>query len=365
MRRRLPLLAALAIALCTLPASATAAIADVRIDTAAGPALCVSTNALASSVTVIVGRPGGGALTSVVSATPLATQCDGTAGRSFRPALPFGGLDGAAGSTLAIADSTGDSVTVPFPVASFETGSAGFSGRLHLRNLPAAAGTQITNGGSLPATAVSSGAYDSAGEIASPGSTVTVTSMIGGTPFRADVAPRAFAADVTSADGSTAIRVHGADPNGGPVAIELIVAPAGATQATTSAPARIGAGLDATVTLPFAARDGAVVSAKQGAWTTNTQLGGAGFTADGFLVSVTPSPPSCAALHTCITGTYEWSLALHDPAAAPGAAAAEGPCHALGPDVSGESGCGAFPQGLSAWSRPPAGSYPSSTTPSP
>jgi hypothetical protein len=345
MRRRLPLLAVLAAALGTLPASASAAILDVRIDTAAGPALCVSTNALASSVTVIVGRPGGGALTSVVTSTPQATLCDGGAGRSFRPALPFGGLDGAAGATLAIADSTGDSVTVPFPVASFETGTAGFSGRLHLRNLPAVGGTQITNGGSLPVTAVSSGTYDSGGEIASPGSTVTVSSTIAGTPFRADVAPHAFAADVTSADGATAVRVHGADPGGGPVAIELISAPAGSSLAATSAPARIGSGLDAIATLALAARSGAVVIARQGAWTTSTQFGSAGFTADGFSVSVVPSPSSCAAQHTCTSGTYDWSLALHDPVASPGATDAEGPCHALGPDVSGASGCGAFPPG--------------------
>ena len=87
---------------------------------------------------------------TVASATPEATQCDGSAGRSFRPALPFDGLDGAAGATLAIADSTGDSVTVPFPVASFETANGGFSGRLHLRNLPTAGTTQVGNGGSLP-----------------------------------------------------------------------------------------------------------------------------------------------------------------------------------------------------------------------
>src|SRR4029077_18581779 len=147
----------------------SAAILEVRVDTAAAPALCVSTNALTSSVTVIVSRPAGGGLTVVVGATPAATQCDGGAGRSFRPVLPFGGLDGAAGATLAITDSTGDSVSVPFPVASFETGTAGFSGRLHLRTLPAVAGTQVTNGGSLPATAVASGSYDSAGEIGSPG----------------------------------------------------------------------------------------------------------------------------------------------------------------------------------------------------
>ena len=34
------------------------------------------------------------------------------------------------------------------------------------------------------------------------------------------------------------------------------------------------------------------------------------------------------------TGTYDWSLALHDPASSPGASDALGPCHALGPDVS-------------------------------
>ena len=58
---------------------------------------------------------------------------------------------------------------MPFPVASFETGNGGFSGRLHLRNLPAVAGTQITNGGSLPLTAVTVGELRQRGEIAAPG----------------------------------------------------------------------------------------------------------------------------------------------------------------------------------------------------
>ena len=344
MRRRLPLLAALAAALVTLPASASAAIGEVRIDTAAGPSLCVTTDALASSVTVVVGRPGGGSLATVTSATPLATQCGGAAGRSFRPALPFGGLDGAAGATLAITDSTGAAATVPFPVASFETGTGGFSGRLHLRNLPAVAGTQITNGGSLPLTAVAAASYDSA-EIAAPATTLAITASIGGVPFRADLAPRAFAADVTSADGATTFRVHGADPNGGPVAIELLVAPVGSTVATASAPARVGAGLDATASLPFAARSGMLAIVRQGAWSSSTQLGSAGFTADGFSVSIVNLPGGCTAQHTCNTGTYDWSLALHDPASAPGATDALGPCHALGLDVSAVSGCGAFAAG--------------------
>ena len=138
-------------------------------------------------------------------------------------------------------------------MASFETATGGFSGRLHLRNLPAVAGTQITNGGSLPLTTVTAASYDSA-ELAAPASTVTITATQGGVPFRADIAPRAFSADVTSADGSTAIRVHGADPNGGPVAIDLLAAAGGSTLASVSAPARIGSGLDVTAALPFAAR---------------------------------------------------------------------------------------------------------------
>ncbi|MDP9256310.1 MAG: hypothetical protein M3Q31_07135, partial [Actinomycetota bacterium] len=285
---------------------------------------------------------------TVSSTTPQATQCDGSAGRSFRPALPFGGLDGAAGATLAIADSTGDSSTVPFPVASFETSNSGFSGRLHLRNLPVAGGTQITNGGSLPLTTASSGSYDSPAEIASPSSAVTVTATITGTPFRADVAPRAFAADVTAADGATSLTVHGADPNGGAVSIQLLEAPVGTTLARTSAIPRVGAGLAATATLPFAANQGAVVIAKQGAWSTTAQFGYAGFTADGFALGLYgfPSAPGCVAQHTCNTGTYDWSLALHDPAASPGPTDPLGPCHALGPDVAGVSGCSGFGAGV-------------------
>ena len=119
-------------------------------------------------MTVTVGRPGGGSLATVASAAPLATQCDGSAGRSFRPALPFGGLAGAAGATLAIADSTGAAVTVPFPVASFQTAHGGFTGVVHLRDLPPGGSTQISNGSSIPLTPVPSGSFDS-GEIAMPG----------------------------------------------------------------------------------------------------------------------------------------------------------------------------------------------------
>ena len=177
-------------------------------------------------------------------------------------------------------------------------------------------------------------------------------------PFRADIAPRAFAADVTSADGSTAIRVHGADPNGGPVAIDLLAAAGGSTLASVSAPARIGSGLDATAALPFAARGGAVAVVKQGAWSATTQLGSAGYTPDGFSVSIAASPPGCAAQHTCLSGSYEWSLALHDPGASPGATDALGPCHALGVDVSAATGCGGFSAAAQRLSATAGGELP-------
>jgi hypothetical protein len=340
MRRRPPLLTAALTALLVLPAGASAAILDVRIDTAAGPALCVSTTGLVTSVTVIVGRPGGSTLAKLASSVPQATQCDGSAGRSFRPALPYAGLDGVAGATLEVADSTGDGVTVPFGVASFQTTHGGFSGVLHLRDLPPGGTTQITNGGSLPATPVSSGSFDS-GEIASPGASVTVTATIGGRPFRAVLSPRAFAADVSVADGATGVTVHGADPAGGAVAID-VTTPGGVLIAHTSASARIGAGLDATTTLPMAAPPGSVVTAAQGAWSASTRLASAAFTGDGFTVAIPASAAGCAGDHACVTGTYSWSLALHDPVAQESSTDALGPCAALGPDVSAVSGCAAF-----------------------
>ena len=196
MRRRLPLLTAALTVLLAFPTGASAAILDVRIDTAAGPALCVSTSGLVTSVTVIVNRPGGATLAKLASALPQATQCDGSAGRSFRPDVPYAGLDGAAGASLEIADSSGDSVTVPFGVASFQTVHGGFSGVLHLRNLPSGGTTQITNGGSLGPTPVSSGSFDS-GEIATPGAAVTVTATVGGKAVRAVLSPRPFAPNVS------------------------------------------------------------------------------------------------------------------------------------------------------------------------
>jgi hypothetical protein len=340
MRRRPPLLALALTALLALPASSGAAILDVRIDTTAAPALCVSTSALTTSVTVVVSRPAGGSLVTVASIVPQATECDGSAGRSFLPALPFGRLDGSAGATLAIADSTGDSVTAPFPVASFQTSHAGFSGVLHLRDLPPGPLTQIANGGSLPATPVASGSFDS-GEIAAPGTPVTVTSVIGGTPFRAVLSPRPFAADVSVADGTTRVTVHGVDPAGGSVAIDLTT-PGGTLLAHTSAFPRVGAGLDAAATLPLALPAGGVVSAAQGAWSTSTRLGNATFTGDGFTVSIPASAAGCAGDHSCVTGTYAWALALRDPAAATSGTDPLGACAALGPDVSAVSGCGAF-----------------------
>jgi hypothetical protein len=340
MRRRLPLLMAMLTVLLALPAAAAAAILDVRIDTAAGPALCVSTTGLVTSVTVIVGRPGAGTLAKLASAAPQTTQCDGSAGRSFRPDLPYAGLDGAAGANLEIADSSGDSVTVPFGVASFQTAHGGFSGVLHLRDLPPGGTTQITNGGSLPSTAASSGSFDS-GEIAAPGAPVTITATVGGKPFRAVLSPRPFAADVSVADGATSMTAHGADPAGGAVALDLTT-PGGALIAHTSVTARIGAGLDATATLPVAAPPGSVVTAVQGAWSSSTRLATAAFTGDGFTVALPASAAGCAGDHSCITGTYSWSLALHDPAAQESSTDALGPCAALGPDVAAVSGCAAF-----------------------
>ena len=355
MRRRLLLPAAALMALLGLPASACAAILDVRVDSSAAPGLCVSTSAGVGAVSVTVGRPGGGALVSVSSATPQALQCDGSAGRSFLPALPFGGLDGAAGTTLAIADSGGDTVTVPFPAASFETEHAGFSGRLHLRNLPTAGDTQIANGGSLPATGVTAGAYDS-GEIASPGANVTVTATIGGKTFRAVLAPRAFAAEVTVAGAATSVTVHGADPNGGAVALEL--SGPGGVLARRSAFPRAGGGLDASATFALAGPGGSVVTATQGAWTTRTRLGSAAFAPDGFTVSIPDSPAGCAGQHTCVSGSYDWELAFHDPANASGAAGPLGPCRALGPDVSGAAGCGGFGAGTARTAVTAGGELP-------
>jgi hypothetical protein len=354
---RLPSLLAAALgALLTLPAVGAAAILDVRLDTSAGPALCVSTSASVTSVTVTVGRPGGGALATAVSATPVATLCDGSAGRSFRPALPFAGLEGASGATLAISDSSGASSSVPFPVAAFQTAHSGFTGSLRLRNLPPGGSTVIANGSSLPSTPVASGSFDS-GEIAAPATPVTVTATIGGTPFHAVLRPEAFAAEVTVADGATTITVHGADPAGGTVGID-VTAPGGTPVAHTSAAPRVGSGLDATVTLPFAAQPAAAVTALQATWSTSTRIAAASFTGDGFTVAIPSSAAGCAADHSCVSGSYGWSLALHDPAAQPSPTSPLGPCGALGPDVSGESGCGAFAAGAARTSVTATGELP-------
>ncbi len=96
--------------------------------------------------------------------------------------------------------------------------------------------------------------------------TVTATDRRQGRPRRAE--PAAVCAPTSaSADGATSVTVHGADPAGGAVAIDL-TAPGGALIAHTSAAARIGSGLDATATLPFAAPPGSVVTAAQGPWSS-------------------------------------------------------------------------------------------------
>ena len=275
-------------------------------------------------------------------------------GHSSRPCRSAGST-APPGLTLAIADSGGDAVTVPFPVASFETEHAGFTGRLHLRNLPTAGGTQIANGGSLPATGVPAGTYDS-GEIATPGANVTVTATIGGKTFRAVLAPRAFATEVAVAGAATSVTVHGADPNGGAVALEL--SGPGGVLARRSALPRAGGGLDASATFALAAPGNSVVTATQGAWTTRTRLGSAGFAVEGFAVAIPDSPAGCAGQHTCVSGSYTLDLAFHDSANASGTAGALGPCHALGPDVSGAAGCGGFAAGTSRFSVVAGGEMP-------
>ena len=330
MRRRLLLPAAALMALLGPPASACAAILDVRVDSSAAPGLCVSTSAGVGAVSVTVSRPGGGALVSVSSATPQALQCDGSAGRSnsSRPCRSAGST-APPGRRWRSPTRAGTPFRVPFPVASFETEHAGFSGRLHLRNLPTAGDTQIANGGSLPATGVPAGTYDS-GEIATPGANVTVTATIGGKTFRAVLAPRAFATEVAVAGAATSVTVHGADPNGGAVALEL--SGPGGVLARRSALPRAGGGLDASATFALAAPGNSVVTATQGAWTTRTRLGSAGFAVEGFAVAIPDSPAGCAGQHTCVSGSYTWDLAFHDSANASGTAGALGPCHALGPE---------------------------------
>ena len=336
MRRRLPLLAAALASVLTLSAPASAAILDVQIDTSAGPALCVSTSAGATSVSVVVGRPGGGSLVTVTAATPQVTQCDGSAGRSFRPAMPFGALDGAAGATLAITDSTGASATAPWPLVSLQTGNNGATALLRARSLPLAADTRITNGGSLPSTAVTAGAFDSAGEITTPAAPVTITATIAGTPFRAVLAPRVFAVDASAANGTTSVTVHGADPNGGPLAL-VLTGPDGGVLARTSASPRVGAGLDAKATLPVAAPSGATIAASQGTWSTRTRFGVADITGVGFQAAVL-DPEGCAAQGTCPSGTYASAFQLHDPSVVD----LNGSCRALGHDIAAAPGCGLF-----------------------
>jgi hypothetical protein len=336
MRRRLPLLATGLAVVLALSAPASAAILDVRIDTSAGPALCVSTSAGATSVSAVVSRPGGGSLVTVSATAPLATQCDGSAGRSFRPVLPFGGLDGSAGATLAITDSTGAGFSAPWPLVSLQTGNNGTTALLRARNLPLAAGTQITNGGSLPITAVTSGAFDSPGELATPDAPVTITATIAGTPFRAVIAPRFFAVDASTADGTTSVTVHGADPNGGPLAL-VLTAPDGGVLARTSANPRVGAALDAKATLGVAAPSGATIAASQGTWSTRTRFGVAAISAVGYTAAVL-DPEGCAGQGTCPSGSWDAAFQLHDP----NAVDPNGPCRALGHDISALPACGSF-----------------------
>ena len=149
----------------------------------------------ASSVSAVVGRPGGGTLVTVSAATPLATQCDGSAGRSFRPALPFGELDGAAGSTSR-------SRTRPALARRFRSRSPA-SKRAAAGS---ADGCTCATCRSRPArrsrTAAHSAHRGHVGGLRQPcrdcvtRPTVTVTSTIAGIPFHADVVPRAFAVDV-------------------------------------------------------------------------------------------------------------------------------------------------------------------------
>ena len=96
------------------------------------------------------------------------------------------------------------------------------------------------------------------------------------------------------------------------------------------------------MTLPVAAPPGSVVTAAQGAWSSSTRLATAAFTGDGFTAAIPASAVGCTVDHSCITGTYSWSLALHDPAIQENSTDALGPCAALGPDVSAVSGCAAF-----------------------
>ena len=254
MRRRFPLLAALAAAFVTLPASASAAILEVRIDTAAGPSLCVTTNAR-GQLGDRRGRPPRRRLARDRrerdvpwrrSATAPRAAASGRCCRSAASTAPPGRRSPSADSTGASIDGRRS----PWPASRPHTG--GFSGSLHLRNLPAVAGTQITNGGSLPLTAVTSGALRQRRDRRArprPSRSLRRRAACRSGPTSRREAVRRRRERRRRLDRVT---VHGADPSGGAVAIDLLAAAGGSPLRTASAPARIGSGLDATAALPFA-----------------------------------------------------------------------------------------------------------------
>ena len=262
----------------------------------------------------MVGRPGGGALVTVASAVPQATQCDGSAGRSFRPALPFGGgwtAPPARRSRSPTRPATAS--TAPFPVASFQTAHA----RLQRDRCTCATCRPAARRRSRTAARcrrpLSPRARSTAARSPRPAAPVTVTATIGGTPFRAVLSPQPFAAEVSVADGATAVTVHGADPAGGAVGDRPDGAWRGVARAHIGDRRAWAPGWTRPSTLPLAAPPGRRRQRRAGRWSTSTRLGSAAFTGDGFTVSIPASAAGCAGAHSCVTGTLRLDARLPRP----------------------------------------------------
>ena len=172
-----------------------------------------------------------------------------------------------------------------------------------------------------------------------PARTSVVTSTIGGKAFRAELAPRAFGADVVVAGGATSVSVHGADP-GGAVTIELTARGAcWRARPRSRAPAAAS-----TRRRPSRSPRRAVPSSRRRRAPDDAHALGSAVRSrrlrclDSGLAGRLRRPAHLPA------GSYAWEL-LFTTRPTRRAAGALGPCHALGPDVSGAAGCGGFGAG--------------------
>ncbi|MDX6579540.1 MAG: hypothetical protein QOJ47_1089 [Gaiellales bacterium] len=253
--KRLVLVAALCGVGMLVPTMASAAVKQIMANENIST-YCITVDNGPTAVTFTARAPGGGALFTKQSTTPVAgMNCLGavTAGvESFSV-----NVNNFQGASMTADAGGGVSTTFPVPYGAYDATSG--SGIVKLANLPATAGVVTISGGAP--IAYTGPTYTTPSAVSVGSAAIDITSTLGGIPYRAMLPAHQFSID-SSYYGT--VSVSGIDPLGSPVTVTVSVG--GAVQQSLSMTPGADDGQLEQARLAREVPAGAVVLATQPGW---------------------------------------------------------------------------------------------------